>query len=280
MKFIVSILMLSVTFGLQAKVKSFEINNLHIDFLQTSGRASADQFQMIFDFGSLDLTGYDIDITKGEGNLLFEKSDTSFRLDGIDQSVLDAVSALSAQRIDISGKANKSLDLNFENGTISLGDEVHGLKALKLNCFTNTRGDDDLVSFLIPCFDNGSLFIPEIQLSQKSAKALLPLWESSPVVHLIPLEKRSIFMPRKISDIRMTIVEQSFEASIQARFIFKLTLRMKGSAELNQKKNIAVIDIKEAKVGFINVRGILIKLLAKLDVTNVTVEGSKVTIKL
>src|SRR5690606_9540225 len=118
------------------------------------------------------------------------------------------------------------------------------------------------------------------KLSQKSAEALMPLWESSPVVNLVPAEKRSIFMPKKIEEIRLKIVEQNFELSLQARFIFKLTLRMKGTAVLNQKKDIAVFDIKEAKVGFISVRKIIINLLSKLEVTNVTVEGSTITIKL
>lgn len=280
MQLLMAALLLTFCFSAQSGVKSFEIKNLHIDFLQTNGQASADLFDMVFDFGKLNLNGYNIDITKGEGHLLFEKSDTSFRLDEIDQSVLDAVSALSAERIDINGKANKSLDLNFENGTISLGDEVHGLKSLQVQCFTNTRGDDDLISFLIPCFDNGSLYIPEIQLSQKSALTLMPLWESSPVINLVPLMKRNIFMPKKISEIRMGIIDQNFQLSLQARFIFKLTLKVKGTAELNQKKDIAVIDIEEAKLGFINVTKIIVKLLSTIDITNVTIEGSKITIKL
>lgn len=263
-----------------ATIRSFDVQNLQLNFLQNHGRATAEAFNMTFSFGLLDLHGYDIDITKGEGNLLFAKDDTSFLLEGIDQSVLDAVNALSAERIDVKGQANKSLDLDFKNGAISLGDEVHGLNSLTLKCFTNTRGDDTLISFLVPCFDDGQAHIPEIKLSQKSAEALMPIWESSPVVNLVPLEKRSIFMPKKIEDIRLKVVEQNFELSMQARFIFKLTLRIKGTAVLNQKKDIAVFDIREAKVGFISVRKIIINLLSKLDVTNVTVEGSTITIKL
>lgn len=273
-------IILSLSFNAQAGIKSFDVQNLHLDFLQSKGQASADVFQMVFDFGELNLNGYNIDITKGEGNLLFEKTDTNFRLDGIDQSVLDAVSALSAERIDIKGTANKSLDLNFVNGAISLGEDVHGLKALKVNCFTNTRGDDQLISFLIPCFDNGVIYIPEIKLAQKAAEKLAPLWLASVSKEDLELNKASIFMPKKISEIKMSIIEQEFELSLQARFIFKLTLKIKGTAILNQKKNIAEIDLREAKVGFINVKKIIVNLLSKLDVTNVTVEGSVITIKL
>lgn len=276
----IAALLLFLSLNAFAGVRSFDVQNLQLNFLQNNGRATADAFNLTFDFGKLDLEGYDIDITKGEGNLLFAKNDTSFLLEGIDQSVLDAVSALSAERIDVKGQANKSLDLDFKNGAISLGDEVHGLNSLTLKCFTNTRGDDTLISFLIPCFDNGEAHIPEIRLSQKSAQALMPIWESSPVINLVPLEKRSIFMPKKIEEIRLKIVEQQFELSLQARFIFKLTLRIKGTAVLNQKKDIAVFDIQDAKVGFINIKKLVIKLLSKLDVTNVTVEGSTITIKL
>ncbi len=273
-------ILLSFSFVAHSGIKSFDVQNLHVDFLESNGQASADVFQLVFDFGELNLNGYNIDITKGEGNLLFEKSDTNFRLDGIDQSVLDAVSALSAERIDIKGQANKSLDLNFVNGAISLGEEVHGLKALKVNCFTNTRGDDQLISFLIPCFDNGVIYIPEIKLSQKSSESLGPLWKASVTKQELEANKASIFMPKKISEIKMSIIEQEFDLSMKARFIFKLTLKMKGTAVLNQKKDIAVVDIREAKIGFINVKKIIINLLAKLDVTNVTVEGSVITIKL
>lgn len=276
----IAALLLLITANTYAGIRSFDVQNLQLNFLQNHGRASADAFNLTFNFGKLDLHGYDIDITKGEGNLLFAKDDTSFLLEGIDQSVLDAVSALSAERIDVKGEANKSLDLDFKNGAISLGDDVHGLNSLTLKCFTNTRGDDTLISFLVPCFDNGQAHIPEIKLSQKSAEALMPIWERSPVTNLIPAEKRSIFMPKKIEEIRLNIVEQNFELSMQARFIFKLTLRIKGTAVLNQKKDIAVFDIREAKVGFISVKKIIINLLAKLDVTNVTVQGSTITIKL
>ncbi len=276
----IAAVLLSFSFASNAGIKSFNVQNLHVNFLEAKGQASADIFQMVFDFGELNLNGYNIDITKGEGNLLFEKSDTNFRLDGIDQSVLDAVSALSAETIDIKGSANKSLDLNFVNGAISLGEEVHGLKALKVNCFTNTRGDDQLISFLIPCFDNGVIYIPEIKLSQKSAQDLWSAWKAAEGIISLEEDKASIFMPKKISEIKMSIIEQEFDLSMKARFIFKLTLKMKGSAILNQKKDIAEIDIREAKVGFINVKKIIINLLSKLEVTNVTVEGSVITIKL
>lgn len=263
-------------FNAQARIKSVEVKNASLNFVDQSGRATIDLFNMTFDFGKLDLMGYDIDITKGEGNLLFNKDDTSFRLDGIDQSVLDAIRALSAERIDFKGIANKSLKLDFKHGAISLGDEVHGLNELTIDCFTNTRGDDTLVSFLIPCFDNGKIDIPTIHLAQKSAQRLAALWEHEPVER----EKRSIFLPKKLEDIKINIVEQKFDLSLKARFIFKLKLKINGTAVLNQKKNIAVFDIQQAKVGFVNVKKILIKMLAKLDVTNVSVEGSIITVKL
>lgn len=280
MRLLLLSLVLISSFSAQAKIKSFNVENLHIDFQQDNGRAAADLFSMKFNFGKLDLDGYDIDIQKGEGSLLFSKQDTRFRLDGIDQSVLDAVTSLSAQRIDISGEANKSLKLDFKHGAISLGDEIHGLRELNVDCFTNTRGDDTLVSFLIPCFDDGKIVIPEFILGKKLSYELAPLWLSTPASHLVSKEKAIRLIPNKIENIRLNILKQVFNLSMQARFIFKLTLKIDGSAELNQKKNIAVFNIQKAKIGFINVKKILINLLSKLTVTNVTVEGSKITIKL
>src|SRR5690606_38134987 len=95
--------------NLHAKIRSFEMQNMHLNFAEQTGRASADLFNLTFDFGILNLNGYDIDITKGDGHLYFAKEDTNFKLQGIDQSVLDAVNSLSARRIDIAGVANKSL---------------------------------------------------------------------------------------------------------------------------------------------------------------------------
>lgn len=280
MRLIIVMAALLSTLTVEAKIRSFELKNLHLNFNQNNGRASADIFNLTFDFGVLNLDGYDIDITKGEDYLYFAKSDTNFRLNNIDESVLAAFNALSAERIDIQGVANKSLKLDFKNGAISLGDEIHGLEKLSLDCFTNTRGDDTLVSFLIPCFDKGNIDIPLIRLSQKSAEALLPLWQSTPANYLVEQDKLNIFIPKKLEDIRMHIVEQRFEMSLRARFIFKLTLRMKGTAQLNQKKDIIVLNLSEAKIGFINVKKIIVNLLAKLEVTNIIVEGSTVTIKL
>ena len=277
---IISLFILFFAFNSVAGIRSFELQNMHLNFADQSGRASADLFNLTFDFGILNLNGYDIDITKGDGHLYFAKDDTNFRLQGIDQSVLDAVNALSARRIDITGVANKSLKLDFYEGAVSLGEEVHGLDELKLDCYTNTRGDDTLVSFLIPCFDNGQVSIPLIRLSAKSAQALAPLWLETPAAHLAPKDKLNFLVPKKIEDIKLKIVEQRFEMTLKARFIFKLKLKMNGSAVLNQKKDIAEFDIQEAKIGFINVKKVIVNLLSKLEVTNVTVEGSKITIRL
>lgn len=263
---------LFVCTNLYAKVTSFSAEQLSLNFVQNDGRAHVNTFSMGFDFGKLDLEQYDIDILKSEGKILLSKNDTRFQVDGIDQSVLDAISALSASRIDVRGVGNKSLFLHFEDGSISLGEDIHGLSEMNLNCSTTSRGDDTLVSFLIPCFDDGTLEISEIRLAQSTVRMMQESFKR---------EDKGLFSPpRRLEDVQVKIKNQQMEMSVKARFLFRLKLTIKGTAELNQKKNIAIFDIQEAKVGFISVHRMLLNLLAKIDVTNIIVEGSTVTIKL
>jgi hypothetical protein len=76
------------------------------------------------------------------------------------------------------------------------------------------------------------------------------------------------------------ILNKSFNLSFKARLLFRWKIKASGSVDFNEKEGVISIHLDKAKVGFISLKGRLLKEIAEANFESISVRGDHIYIKI
>lgn len=264
-----------------AEFKNVDIANFTVDYKNGMGTAAFEHLKVQVGDLHVSLKDYLVDINKDESNILFAKEDTSLLVDKIQGSVIDSVEILALHNASIYINPETALKFHMDGGEFAMGDGTHTLGELSLECKAEQGRNGDVMSFLRPCFKLGRLSIPYLnidELSKDTVGKFFPVDEIEGEEHREEMKK--LKGPEELKNINLQVFNNKYFLTLNTKFIFKLKLKMEGSATYQEDQNRIVFSVDKAKVGWFSVRKLVLKEIKKAGIKNVEIFGYNIIINL
>lgn len=261
--------------------KKVDMRNFTVDYRNGIGTAAFEFLDVKVGDFSLNFSDYQVDVNKDGDKIIFAKEDTSLLVEKIQGSVLDSIGVLALHNASFLIDPEVALKFHMDGGEFEMGDGVHSLGSLSLECKSERSRNGDVMSFLRPCFKLGRLAIPELNindLSKDTIGAFFPVDEIE--AEDLSEQVKKLKGPDVLKDINLMIYKNKYTLSLKTKFIVNLKLKMEGSAVYQEEQNRIVLSVDKAKVGWFSVRKKVMKEIKKAGIKNVQVFGYNIIINL
>lgn len=258
-----------------------ELKNFTVEYRDSKGTASFEKISAKVGDYALAFSDYQIDITKKDDNILFQKEDTALLIEQIQGSVFDSVSILALNNASLSVEPEVAFKFHMDGGEFELGDGIQSLGQMSMECKSSRGRNGDVMSFLRPCFELGQLSIPYLNISDFSKSTVAKAFPIEEIENQdFSEEIKKIKGPDSLKEIKLFIANNKYNLSLKTKFIFNLKLKMSGSATYQEEQNRIVFSVEKAKIGLFSVRKKILKEIQDAKIKNVQVFGYNVIINL
>lgn len=225
--------------------------------------------ELFFQSGPLKVSSQSPDLTfslkEGSFSTSLEGVDLSF--DFGKDSFFAGLSQIETENLDV--EYFKDTRLRLENNGLLIG-HTRGsqyVPRLTLTCAANAQ--KSLVQDISgQCLHLGRLQVPVLNFDELSG---------SGVAKSFGVSNMSL---DELEDIDLMILNNSFNLSFKARLLFNWKIKASGSVTYYDEQGVIDIHLDKAKVGFISLKGRLLKELAEGDFDSITVKGDHILIKI
>jgi hypothetical protein len=167
---------------------------------------------------------------------------------------------------------NKRLDLSIKNALLTTDADQNLIDNLKLNCPTFTRQTQDQNELiLLNCLTNSSLTLNNFE--SKEAKLFFANLLSETFLKDISVNNI------KVGQAQLNIKNNSFTGSIRVELDIKATVKLEGTTHYDLSDKTIRVKIDRARVGILNITGMLFDELKKMESDKITVQRPYVIIK-
>ena len=157
--------------GYSTDLKHLKIRLLNVDYDGTHGAAENSVLDAALGSTTVETNGYQVDISKLDGVMTFDKGDTRIMMNDVEGGVFGSLGTLRLTNLNLDYQSSGMLALNFDSLALQAGDGVHEMGKLDLKCKSSSTRNGDIFSFLTPCTEYGVLFMPEFLFSPESSKS-------------------------------------------------------------------------------------------------------------
>ena len=287
MKRLWMVLLLLPTLATAQGLTSLTIQNLSLDYQNDSGNVSFDRTAISTGGMQVNMNDYSLDLQKENGSFKMQKDDTKLALHQITGGVLDKISNLQLASGSLNYQKGQALELAVRGARFDLGKGTQGIEALNLNCAKLESSGTPINHMMAPCFERGRIHIPKFKIAKASQRSVEEIFPIEEIKAELGNNTDGIIDLKNLKNIKVAIDSNHFNMSLYAKVLFRLKVKIKGLAYLylGDKNDPASRDkvtftIHKAKVGFISVKGLVLKALKKIKIQNLSVSGNRVTLTL
>ena len=271
--FILSFLYLSSAHGFFPVIHG---ENLSGDYKHRVGSAFADTLSYKIDRVNLSHQNIQIDVNKGEKHLIINDNNTTVELN-FNFSFLNVFEELSFQNLCIESQA-RSFNVNGKKVNLYFSPEQLVLENVKFNSLVKTKDLADDFDFLAGFISHSELSIDRIDLGnimKKTGEILLSEFPESEDIKSFASQKT---IPVLVKKIQLNINEGVFNGSAKVDSYINLWPKISGIVETISNGKTLHIHLEKAKIGIFSVRGLLLRMLSKLGIEQLKIEGNHIYI--
>lgn len=270
--------------GYSADLKQLKIRFLNVDYDGTHGAAEASVLDAALGSTTIETNGYQVDISKLDGVMTFDKGDTRIIMNDVEGGVFGSLGVLRINNLNLDYVSSGMLALNFDSVAMQAGDGVHEMGKLDLKCKSTSTRNGDIFSFLTPCTEYGVLFMPEFLFSPESSKSRADAFALNEFKQMYIEEGHKFsakgLLPDRIKDLLINVKDNRFTLNGKVKILFNLKLKGNGSIRFHDQSSELEVRLEKVKVGIIGVTKTVLKKLKEAKFKNVRVSGNSIFIKI
>jgi hypothetical protein len=270
--------------GYSADLKHLKIRLLNVDYDGTHGAAEASVLDAALGSTTIETNGYQVDISKLDGAMTFDKGDTRIIMNDVEGGVFGSLGVLRINNLNLDYVSSGMLALNFDSVAMQAGDGVHEMGKLDLKCKSTSTRNGDIFSFLTPCTEYGVLFMPEFLFSPESSKSRADAFALNEFEQMYIEEGHKIsakvLLPDRIKDLLINVKDNRFTLNGKVKILFNLKLKGNGSIRFHDQSSELEVHLEKVKVGIIGITKTVLKKLKEAKLKNVRFSGNSIFIKI
>lgn len=270
--------------GYSADLKHLKIRLLNVDYDGTHGAAEASVLDAALGSTTIETNGYQVDISKLDGVMTFDKGDTRIIMNDVEAGVFGSLGVLRINNLNLDYVNSGMLTLNFDSVAMQAGDGVHEMGKLDLKCKSTSTRNGDIFSFLTPCTEYGVLFMPEFLFSPESSKSRANAFALNEFEQMYIEEGHKIsakgLLPDRIKDLLINVKDNRLTLNGKVKILFNLKLKGNGSIRFHDQSSELEVHLEKVKVGIIGITKTVLKKLKEAKLKNVRFSGNSIFIKI
>jgi hypothetical protein len=268
-----------------ANLEVLEIENMNMSYLSPKGEGKIQRFRFGVDTGRVGqkenlssdplppfLT--EIHVENQNGDLVFESAHSYVIWRKAPQFFTNAVKIFS-RKLD--------LYLTYKRTAIKAAivdydfiDQRYRLTDLEGACSSQNAGRQIPWRLVENCFNQADLKIGKVNFKTVETNLI----QNLVLVTLQELNQPEVLPIDTLSDLKITLKDKQFSASVSFPQVFNLELIFKSQLDWNSNDKILTMDVETVKIGIISVKKIFLDQLAKRSFPFLKVEGEKIIITL
>jgi hypothetical protein len=284
MKKIILLLLITPTFVFGA-FPTIDVRNVNGDYRDEKGIAYAEKASYALPQIKISHSQIEFNFNKFEKSLIISDSSTTVELE-FDFSFLNIFKAFSftAVNIDSTDKI-----FNIQSEQLDLYIEPKKYHMSNISFFTDVEAiptqDGQDISVIDGLILNAGLKIEKIEFEHFDEVVFDDLRVENPISHLevkkIQNEKNyKLKLPMIIRKTNFTVKEGVFNGRAKVDSYINLWLRLGGKISTNKENTVIEVFLIKAKLGIFSIRKTVLKMVKRLNLEGVTVDGNKIRVDL
>lgn len=261
-----------------------KIRSLNVNYDGSQGTVDASVFDVATGSTAIEASDYHLEVSKLDGNMYFEKSDTRITLSDIEESLFGSLGVLQVGNLNLEYISSGQLMLNFDSVGVESGDGIHSIGKVDLKCKSSATRNGDIFSFLTPCTEYGVLYIPEFVFSNESKKSIESAFQVNEFQKAFFEDGHDVsvkgILPDRIKNLLINVKDNKFTLKGKVKVLFNLKLKGNGTIRFHEQGSELEIHLSKVKVGFIGITGTIIKKIKEAKLKNTRVVGNSIFIKI
>lgn len=246
---------------------SLEVVNLNGIWQNNKGEFTGDRLKVYTEQFGLRTEGLSIPLKREGGKYSLSFKGLDFIYKPHPSSVLNGIENLMVDQATLIYKPKELLQFSTKGITIAQGQGQQSIPKMSVRCKALPQGKSTVLDLIHPCLDVGAVEIPLLRLNSFSNKAVAQALNT----------KSSI---DKLEEVKVNIYKKRFTASLKAKFIFRLTVKVSGPITYDQNNEQMVVQVEKATAGIFPVKRTLLKEIREANLDSIKVVGDRLFIKL
>lgn len=267
---IITYLLTFSIFGIE--FKKVEMNDLNFSFKDQQGEARFNSAFYQTDKFSFGMGQSEILLQRNENRLSLYHGDLEFTLNLTTDGMINSINEIHLQNIDFEILPNELFNLNLTRVYAHIGNGMQEFNNIAIEChIKNSRNKNEYISYLLPCFENGFVSIPRLNLDQLSQFT---------VTNALNPEDNTTESLKDLKDIKLIIKDKKFLLSLKTKIVFNFTVKAEGYARYIKDESSIHLKLEKAKAGIFSVKSKILKEIKEANLKNVKVIGDNIIIQI
>jgi hypothetical protein len=270
-----TLLLPSITFS---AFPIIDVKNVNGDYLDGKGIAFAEKASYSLPQIQISHSQIEFNFNKLEQNLVISDPNTTVELE-FDFSFLNIFKAFS-----FTGVVIDSTDkvFNIQSEKLDLYIEPKKYNMTNLSFFTDVQGiptqDGQDISVIDGLILNAGMKIDKIEFENFDEIVFDDLSKEN--LNLQTIRKKKIKVPMIIRNTNFTVKEGIFNGKAKVDSYINLWLRLGGKISTNKDNSVIEVLLVKAKLGIFSIRKTIMKMVKRLNLEGVSVEGNRIIVDL
>lgn len=264
-----------------ANLEVLEIENLNMSYLAPKGEGKIQRFRFGVDTGRTnDKTGElppflsEIHVENQSGDLVFESAHSYIIWREAPHFFTNAVKIFS-RKLDLYLTYKKTA-IKADIVDYDFVDQRYRLSHLDGVCNSQNAGRQIPWRLVENCFNEASLSIALVHFKTVKPSVLDVMMQE----YAQELNQELVFTIDTLSELKIDLKQKRLNASARFPQVLDIGFSFSSSLDWNSQSRILIMDVESVKVGFIPVKKIFMKELAKRSFAFMKVEGDRIIINL